>query len=104
MNSPLIVGDYLYRISSTLRCYRLATGEEVWSHRLAGDFNPSPIATANGLIYYASSGMSWVIKAGPVFELVATNDLGEPSSCSPAVAHGRLFLKGDANLYCIGTQ
>jgi outer membrane protein assembly factor BamB len=103
-NSPLIVGDYLYRISSTLRCYRLATGEEVWNHRLSGDFNPSPIATADGLIYYASAGMSWVIKAGPAFEQIAQNDLGEPSSCSPAVAGGRIFLKGDAHLFCIGAK
>jgi outer membrane protein assembly factor BamB len=104
MNSPLIVGDYLYRISSTLRCYRLATGEEVWNHRLSGDFNPSPISTADGLIYYASAGMSWVIKAGPAYEQLAANDLGEPSSCSPAVANGRIFLKSDAHLFCIGAK
>ena len=103
MNSPLIVGDYLYRFSTTLHCFRLATGDEIWSQRLAGDFNPSPISTADGLIYYASSGRSWVIRAGPAYDLVASSDLGDPSSCSPAVAGGRLFLKGAKKLYCIAS-
>lgn len=102
MDSPIIVGDFLYRISSALRCYRLATGEEVWSQRLGGDFSPSPFATADGLIYYASAGKSWVIRAGATFDLVATNDLGDPSPCSAAVTNGRIFLKGNTTLFCIG--
>jgi outer membrane protein assembly factor BamB len=48
--------------------------------------------------------MSWVIKAGPTFEQLAQNDLGEPSSCSPAISGGRIFLKGDAHLFCIGSK
>ncbi len=104
MDSPIIVGDFLYRTSVALRCYRLATGEEVWSQRLGGDFPASPIATADGLIYYASAGKSWVIRAGPTFELVGSSDLGDASSCSPAVAHGCIFLKGATTLFCIGKK
>jgi outer membrane protein assembly factor BamB len=103
MDSPIIVGDYLYRISSALRCYRLTTGEEIWSERLGGDFPSSPIATADGLIYYASGGKSWVIRAGAKFDLVGTSDLGDPGHASPAVAGGRIFLKGGTKLHCIGT-
>jgi outer membrane protein assembly factor BamB len=104
MDSPIIVGDHLYRISSALRCYRLTTGDEVWSERLGGDFPSSPIATADGLIYYASGGKSWVIRAGAKFDLVGTSDLGDPGHASPAVAGGRIFLKGGTQLYCIGTH
>lgn len=104
MNSPLIVGEHLYRLSSSVRCFKLATGEEVWAERLGGDFNPSPISTADGLIYYASAGPSWVFRAGEKFELLGKSDLGEPSSCSPAVANGRLYLKGGKSLFCIGKK
>jgi hypothetical protein len=76
----------------------------VWSERLGGDFNPSPFSTADGFIYYASAGKSWVIKAGPTFELVGHSDLGDASSCSAAVAHGRIYLKGATTLFCIGKQ
>lgn len=104
MDSPIIVGDFLYRTSVALRCYRLGTGEEVWSQRLGGDFPASPVSTADGLIYYASAGKSWVIRAGANFELVGSSDLGDASSCSPAVAHGCIFLKGATSLFCIGKK
>jgi outer membrane protein assembly factor BamB len=102
MNSPLAVGEHLYKLSSNVRCIALATGEEIWSEKLGGDFNPSPIATADGRIYYASAGPSWVFREGAKFELLGKSDLGEPSSCSPAVANGRLYLKGSKSLFCIG--
>jgi outer membrane protein assembly factor BamB len=104
MDSPIIVGDHLYRTSVALRCYRLATGEEVWSQRLGGDTGSSPVATADGLIYYASAGRSWVIRAGATCEVVGSSDLGDPSPASPAVADGRLFLKGATTLFCIGRK
>jgi hypothetical protein len=30
--------------------------------------------------------------------------LGDPSQASPAVADGRIFLRGGRNLYCIGKK
>lgn len=103
-NSPLIVGEHLYRLSSDLRCFNVVTGEELWAERLGGDFSPSPIATADGLIYYASSGASWVLKAGPKFELLGKSDLGDPSACSPAVSDGKIILKGNKFLFCVGKK
>ncbi|HEY3320751.1 MAG TPA: PQQ-binding-like beta-propeller repeat protein [Planctomycetota bacterium] len=103
-NSPLIVGEYLYRVSSNLRCYKLATGEEVWSQRLGGDFNPSPFATPDGRIYYASSGHSWVIKAGPKYELLGEGELEDLSSCTPAVSDGKIIFKGQRKMYCVGNK
>lgn len=102
MDSPIIVEGRLYRTSVALRCYDLASGKELWSERLGGDFPPSPVATADGLIYYASGGKSWVLRAGPAFELVGKSDLGDGGHASPAVADGRLFLKGNTTLFCIG--
>ena len=65
----------------------------------------SPIATADGRIYFASSGKSYVIKAGPELELLATNDLGEGNDyIAPAVSGGRIFIKGKSYLWCIGKK
>lgn len=102
MDSPIIVDGRLYRTSLALRCYDLATGKELWSERLGGDFPPSPVATADGLIYYASGGKSWVLRAGATFDLVGKSDLGDGGHASPAIAGGRLFLKGNTRLFCIG--
>jgi hypothetical protein len=64
----------------------------------------SPFATPDGTIYFASAGKSYVIKAGDKLEVLATNDIGEENRASPAVADGKIFLRGNKNLYCIGVK
>jgi outer membrane protein assembly factor BamB len=106
-SSAVIVGEHLYRPHNpgVLRCWELATGREVYAERLEGiSTSASPIATADGRLYFASAGRSYVVKAGPKFELLATNDLGEPSQATPAVAGGRIYLKGTRSLFAIGKK
>jgi outer membrane protein assembly factor BamB len=105
-SSPVADGEYLYRLHApeVLKCFRLATGEVVYSERLAGVSTAcSPVATADGRVYLAGAGRSYVVKAGPKLEVLATNDLGDGCPASPAVAGGRLFLKGRMALHCIGS-
>ena len=47
-------------------------------------------------------GKVWVVKAGPTFEVVATNEMKEPAFASPAVSRGELFLRTTKHLYCVG--
>jgi outer membrane protein assembly factor BamB len=106
-SSPVLVGEYLYRLHApgVVSCRKWPTGEEVFKERLEGiDPAVSPVATADGRIYCASAGKSVVLKAGPTLEVLARNDLGDPSRASPAVAAGRLYLKGGRYLYCIGRR
>jgi len=105
LSSPIIVGDHVYRLHDpgVLRCWKLATGAEVYAERLPGvSTRANPIATPDGRIYFASAGKSFVIKAGPRFEILATSDLGDASSASAAVSDGRLILKGSRFLFCVG--
>ena len=58
-SSPVIVGEYIYRLQKpeVLGCFRLATGEAVYSERMSGvSDSSSPIATSDGKIYLASAG------------------------------------------------
>jgi outer membrane protein assembly factor BamB len=106
-SSPVIVGDYLYRLQNPgiLKCWELATGKLMYAERLEGiSTSSSPVATADGRIYCASAGRSFVVRAGPKFELLATNDLNDASQASPAVADGMIYLKGREYLWCIGKR
>jgi outer membrane protein assembly factor BamB len=106
-SSPVVVGDHLFRLHSPgiLSCRKWSTGEEVFKERLMGiDPAISPFVTPNGKIYCASSGKSVVVQAGPKLDLLAENDLGDPSRASPAVAGGRIYLKGSRYLFCIGKK
>ena len=63
----------------------------------------SPVATADGYLYLASGGRSYVIKTGPKPELAGTNDLDDNNGYpSPAVADGKLIIRGASKLWCIG--
>jgi outer membrane protein assembly factor BamB len=106
-SSPVIAEGRLYRVLNpgVLKCRQMKTGEELYTERLAGVTTAaSPIVTADGRIYVASAGKSVVVKAGPKFELLGSSDLGDPSPASPAIADGRLFLKGRQFIYCIGKK
>ena len=105
--SPVAADGLLYRLlgSGHLSCRKLAGGDEVYSKQLPGVSGASsPVLTADGRIYCASAGKSLVLQAGPKGDILATNELGDGSQASPAVADGRIYLKGRQFLYCIGKK
>ena len=70
------------------------TGKELYQERLhSARYRASPVF-ADGKIYLtARDGVVSVVKAGPEFELLATNELPDAFTASPAVANGRLYLR-----------
>jgi outer membrane protein assembly factor BamB len=106
LSSAVVSGEFLYRLlEERMRCYRLKTGEEVYEEKLPGaDSWASPVATADGLLYFATAGKTHVVRAGEKFELLATNDLGDANHASAAVSEGRIYLKGEKFLWCVGTK
>lgn len=106
--SPVVSGEYLYRLHNpgVVTCWKMASGEQVYRERLPGitSTSASPIATPDGRLYFASAGKSVVLQAGPEFKILATNDLGDPCHASPAVADGKIYLKGMKFLYCVGKK
>jgi outer membrane protein assembly factor BamB len=104
LSSAIIVNDRVWRTHSPeiLKSFDLRTGERVLNERLPGVSTwASPFATPEGWIYFASAGKTHVVRAADKFEVLAVNDLGEDDRASAAVSNGRIFLRGDKNLYCI---
>ncbi len=106
-SSPVVLDGRLYKVCNPgqLKCWRMKDGMEVFSERLAGvETAASPVVTADGRIYVASAGRSYVLASGPRPEVLGGGDLGDGSQASPAVAGGRLFLKGRKYLWCVGKK
>lgn len=107
MPTPLIYRGYLYVCANNgvVDCYELATGREVYRERLAhggGGFSASPVA-ADGKIYLTGEdGDIFVISAGPVFQLLATNPMGELLMATPALSEGRMFVRAQHHLFAVG--
>ena len=58
---------------------------------------------AAGRLYITSNkGVTTVFRPDQEkLEVLATNDLGEPSHATPAISDGQIFLRTDGRLYCI---
>jgi hypothetical protein len=104
--TPVIYGDQLYVLlnNGVLAAYKVATGERIYQERLGGtggSFSASPVA-ADGKIYCSSEdGDVFVVKAGPAYELLAKNPIGEVLMATPAVSDGLLIFRGLKNVYAI---
>jgi outer membrane protein assembly factor BamB len=97
---------HLYAVTETgvASCYKAESGEIVWQERIADKtgFSASPLL-AHGRIYVLSeAGETIVLAAAPEFKVLSRNPLGEKCQASPAVSRGRLFIRSDKNLFCIG--
>lgn len=128
-SSPIIWGERIF-VTATLQdgrkchalCLDAASGQILWNTevmeqvpgykerknfyqgRLGGRYSASPVF-ADGRIYFLSeSGETVVIASGAEFEILARNPLEETCQASMAVSGGRLFIRTDKHLYCIGQR
>ncbi|HEV8486338.1 MAG TPA: PQQ-binding-like beta-propeller repeat protein [Blastocatellia bacterium] len=106
MPSPLVYGEYLYINNNmgTLICRNAKTGERIYQERIGGkggSYSASPVA-ADGKLYLTSEdGEVFVVKAGPRYELLSANPMGEPLMATPAISDGMIFVRGQHNLFAI---
>ena len=106
MSSAVFVKPYLFVVSEKgfVMCLEAATGKVKWQERLGGTYSASPLA-ADGHIYFLSEdGETVVIPADGKFEVLARNSLKEPCQASMAVSHGKLFIRTQTHLFCIGSK
>ena len=106
--SPVTDGTYFYSINDRgiAYCLNARTGATVYGpERLRpATYSASPVL-ADGKIYITDEdGVTTVLRAGPKFERLAENNLGEYTLSSIAVAAGQLFIRTDEFLYAIGTR
>lgn len=93
---------FLFHDNGTVTCVVTRDGKVLWSEKPAGRFYGSPVCV-NGVLYaMTTSGDVVVLKAGPTYELLAVNPLGEKSHATPAVGDGRMFLRTESHLIAIG--
>lgn len=104
--SPLGYDRWIYMISDMgdMSCFEAKTGSRRWMEPLGRHHSGSPVY-ADGHIYLTDDdGITYVLKAGADFEIVARNELGENCYSSPAVSHGQFFIRTQSHLWCIGKK
>ncbi|HEX8558674.1 MAG TPA: PQQ-binding-like beta-propeller repeat protein [Pyrinomonadaceae bacterium] len=107
MPTPLAYRGLLYVLANNgvLDAYDLRTGEEVYRQRLptvGSGFSASPVA-ADGKLYLSNEdGEMLVVRAGPKFELLATNSMGELLMATPALSDGVMYVRSSKSLFAVG--
>jgi outer membrane protein assembly factor BamB len=96
--TPIVYGDYLYTCANDgrLTCYDARTGERIYRARIGGggrSFTASPVAADGRLYFTEETGEVHVVKAGPVYEELATNDMGEVCMSTPAISDGLMIVR-----------
>jgi outer membrane protein assembly factor BamB len=104
--SPLLHGEYVYLVSDKgiLTCLDAKTGEVKYEGGrvpVPSTFMASPVAFGDKLLMTSTDGDTYVIKAGPVHQVLGTNSIGEPVNASLALSQGRILVRGAQHLYCI---
>lgn len=106
MVTPIVYGGYLYVISfnGVLTSFKARTGERVYRLRLGnvgGAYSASPVA-ADGRIYFTSEdGEIYVVNAGPEYELLEVNQMGEICLATPAISEGQIFIRTTRHLFAM---
>jgi len=107
MPTPIVYGEFLYTLSNqgVLTAYNAKTGERIYQERLGGKggaFTSSPVASDGKLYLSSEDGEIFVVKAGPKYELLATNPVGEVMMATPAISDGLLIVRGINHLFAFG--
>jgi outer membrane protein assembly factor BamB len=102
-SSPLILGKQMYLMDDNIHyCFDLATGRELWKEKVASSAISSPVF-ADGKIFLTVNGGSKVMMLKPSPEKhiqlgkATARALSVPS---PAIADGKLVLRGRKNITC----
>jgi len=106
--SPLALDGLIYTIKNggILTTLAADSGAVVKVGRVGNapaSYSASPVATG-GRIYLANEdGVVFVLKSGKDWEVIASNDLGEPLYATPALSQGRIVVRGQKSLFCFGS-
>jgi hypothetical protein len=102
--SALVYGDHYYTLLDRgfLLNHDARTGREVYGRtriKPGTGFTASPWAYNDRVFLLGEDGDTFVVRAGPDFEMLHTNSLNEMALATPAVVRGSLILRTQTKLY-----
>jgi outer membrane protein assembly factor BamB len=104
--SNILYGDYVYLLTDNgvVTCVDAETGVikyEGGRPPVTAHFMGSPVAFGGFIAMTSEDGETFMLRAGPKHEIVRTNTVDEPVYSSPAIANGRIYIRGEKHLFAI---
>ncbi len=107
--TALVHGDIYYTLLDRgfLTAHDAATGAEIYGRQrleIGNGFTASPWGYNGKIFLLSEDGDTFVVKAGPDFEILHKNSLNEMSLSTPAIANGSVILRTQSKLYRIARR
>jgi len=67
-----------------------------------GAFTASPVASDGKLYFSSEDGDVFVVKAGPKYEFLSKNPVGEVMMATPAISDGLVIVRTVSHLFAFG--
>lgn len=108
--TPLVYDGQVYVLLDRgfLASYDARTGKEMYAKQRidpgADKFTASPVTAAGKIYCLSEDGDTFVIRAGPTFEVLGKNSLDEMCLATPALSRGSIVLRTITKLYRIAER
>jgi outer membrane protein assembly factor BamB len=104
--TPLVKDGLIYTVDSmnNLFCLDSGTGKPVYTKRLNGKYNASPIYSEGKIYFISTNGETLIIQAGRKLEIIARNSLKGEVFATPAITNKSIIIRAGTNLYCLGSR
>ena len=102
--SPLAHNGMLIIATSygVLACYDTKTGDQYWEHDVGTTLYASPVFADGKLFMMDNDGVMRIYEFSKEMKMISENELGETAGTTPAFSEGRIYIRGEKHLYCIG--
>lgn len=103
---PLLHGEHVYWVNDNgfAGCVHVRSGEMVYDERFTSGITASPLLLNGYIVAVDERGNVFSYPAEPKFTRPRRLALNEAVYASPAVADGRLFIRGERHLFVIGAK
>ncbi len=105
--SPLVTDKFVIVVTHGLMaCFDRAGGEEpLWEEDLLEEVSSSPSLVGNRVYLFSDEGKAWIVEPQTEqCERIAEMEMGEPCRTSPAFQPGRIYIRGESHLFCLGAN
>lgn len=102
--TPLVAGGLVYILggNGVLSAYDLRDGRQIYQQRAgSGEYYASPVISGDKIYIMNTDGEVTVLRAGPAFEVLARNTMGESTSATPAIINGAMYVRTSGSLIAL---
>ncbi|NOU35741.1 MAG: PQQ-binding-like beta-propeller repeat protein [Kiritimatiellaceae bacterium] len=104
ISSPVASENLFFIATSSgdVVCLDAATGKANWEQEFKKGFSSSPVLVGDRVYVIDITGVVHIFGAEAEYKEIGTIAMGEPVFATPAFMDGRIYIRGEKNLYCVG--